>query len=345
MTGNDKRGALGGPWGALLACVLWLVAPPTAAAPDDPPAPAADDPAAQARQLFEEGVAAMQAQQWARAEGLFEQAYELKRHYQIAGNLGTCKLELGKHAEAATHLHAALTELGDDPARGPERLELKKLYTAARAQCSTLEIHVEPAGQTHLEVTVDGQPVNGSRRLVFLPPGRHQVRVHDPASGQRAEAAVDVEAGVTRKVTLQLAGGPGGPSAGAGSDDDPPTSPDTGLPTYPIWIGIGATVAATGVGVALRVVGGGAESDADQLRDDLRAGSTSCAPDCPELLDRYGEADGLYDASTGLFITAGALAAATVGYAVLTLTSDGEEPAAARLTVNPLGGLQLNGTF
>ncbi len=340
-TGKGKRPAKEDLWWAALTAALALVAGPARAtqpggAPADPgePAAAEDPDAAKARQLFEQGVAAMKEQQWARAETLFEQAYELKRHYQIAGNLGTCELELGKHAEAATHLHAALTELGDDPGHEPERLELKRLLTTARAQCSTLELRVEPAGETGLEVTVDGRRLSWPERLVFVPPGKHEITARQLATSREASARLETEAGVTRKVALEL---------GEGSSAPPP--PSTGdeagseLPSYPVWIGIGATVAAAGAGIALRIVGAGAESDADQLRDDLRAGQTSCPADCPELIDRYGDADGAYDASTGLLIAAGALAAATVGYAVLVWTDDGDEPAqSARLTVHPQGG-------
>jgi len=306
-------------------------APPPDASESAPPD---EDRAAEARQLFEQGVAAMNKQQWAQAETLFEQAYERKRHYQIAGNLGTCELELGKHAEAAAHLHAALTELGEDPGHEPERLELKKLLTAARAQCGTLEIRIEPAGQRDLEVEVDGRRLDWPQRQVFVAPGRHRITARQPTAQGQVERSIDVEAGVTRKVALRLDASPSAP---------PPPPPDettaSGLPTYPVWIGIGVTVAAAGAGIALRVVGAGAESDADQLRDDIRAGQASCSADCPELIDRYGDADGANDASTGLFIAAGALAAATVGYAVLVWTDGSNESAeSARLTVHPLGG-------
>ncbi len=343
-------------WGALLGALCLGTGPAQAA--DDPATTsgattstaAAETPAkgestegaAQARELYEQGLAAMSQQQWAEGESLFEKAYALKRHFQIAGNLGTCELELGKHAEAAEHLHAALAELGDEPSRQPERLKLKKLLTTARAQSGTLELRIEPAGLGHLEVRVDGRLLSWPQRLVFVEPGHHQIVASEAGGGRRAQLEIDIEAGLTRKLTLQLAGGSSEPDAAGGTD-----SPGDGLPSYPIWIGIGATVAAAGAGIVARVVGSGAESDADQMRDDIRAGQASCSVGCPELLDQYADADRAFDASTGLFIAAGALAAATVGYSVMVMTDTTDEPVAtAKLTAGPTGlGIGLTFIF
>jgi tetratricopeptide (TPR) repeat protein len=333
---------------------LWVTAGPAQAAdgPSSPTGgtaenqPAASGPqkgqegAAKARELYEQGLAAMGQQRWAEAETLFEQAYALKRHFQIAGNLGTCELELGKHAEAADHLHTALAELGDDPNRQRERLALKKLLTTARAQSGTLELRIEPSGLADLDVRVDGHLLPWPQRLVFVEPGHHQIVASESASGRRGELEVDVEAGLTRKLTLQLTGG------SAAADPSGDLDPDgDGLPSYPIWIGAAATVAAAGAGIVAQVVGSGAETDADQLRNEIVAGQASCSTGCPELLDRYAEADRGFDASTGLFIAAGALAAATVGYTVLVMTDTADEPVAtANLGAGP-GGLAIGLTF
>src|SRR4051812_35204786 len=65
---------------------------------------------AQAALDYEAGVKAAEQGDTARAYTLLVKAWSLKRHFQVAANLGLTELDLGKHRDAAEHLAYFLRE-------------------------------------------------------------------------------------------------------------------------------------------------------------------------------------------------------------------------------------------
>ena len=77
-------------------------------------AQAAGGPMSRATQaLYDEGLEAAKAEDWARAYEAFGAAWRLRRHPQIGLNLGRAALKVGRHREAAERLSGFLREAGE----------------------------------------------------------------------------------------------------------------------------------------------------------------------------------------------------------------------------------------
>src|SRR5262245_60764190 len=75
-----------------------------------PEAAGTGSPDEQAAKHYEEGVKAARRGELDRAYEAFLSAWNEKRHFQIAANLGMTELQLGKHRDAAVHLSYFLRE-------------------------------------------------------------------------------------------------------------------------------------------------------------------------------------------------------------------------------------------
>jgi hypothetical protein len=119
------------------------------------------DPAAEAEQAkawFAEGQVALKAGRLAEACDAFEAAFQIKKHYQVAGALGTCELAQKRFAQAATHLLYALGEPRDVTPTS-ERARLEGLLASAEKHLAKLTIvTTEPL----VDVTIGGRPVGRS---------------------------------------------------------------------------------------------------------------------------------------------------------------------------------------
>src|SRR6185437_10486880 len=104
------------------------------AQPSTPPpaGPKSDARTDQARELHIKGVALYEQGQFDKAEAAFLAAWALKKHYQIASNLGACEMKLGRFRDAAEHLAFFLRE---QPSTGnPEdRKRTQALFDEATA--------------------------------------------------------------------------------------------------------------------------------------------------------------------------------------------------------------------
>src|SRR5262245_21625199 len=90
--------------------------------------------------LYDEGVAAYRKSKWAAARASFLASWALKKHWQIAGNLGDCELKLGLYRDAAEHLSFFLRTM-PQPTE-----EAEKLLQQAREKTSRLAIRVDTDG-------------------------------------------------------------------------------------------------------------------------------------------------------------------------------------------------------
>ena len=165
---------------SFVCALALLIARPCLAGPD-----ALTDKAAA---LYDEGMAAYGTSQWPQARASFLAAWALKHHWQIAGSLGDCEVQLGLFRDAAEHL-AYFLRLAPPDRR---TAAAQRLYDTARTKVGTLTVTADAVGA---EVAVDGNVV-GKAPLedpLFVEPGRHQVEAR---SGTKvASAQIDVPAG------------------------------------------------------------------------------------------------------------------------------------------------------
>lgn len=294
------------------------------------------DPVAHARRLYGQGVDAMNAKDWPKAEQLFEQAWALEQHFTIAGNLGTCELEQSKFAEAAGHLAWAVEAMRAEGGHDAQRVALERQLVKARARAAALELRVRPAGVMGVTVRIDGREVGwpGSQ-TIYLPVGEHEIEVRAP-DGRHAGATMHGEAGVTRQLVLDL-----------GSEQTVAAPSSSGPPMWPAYVGAGVGVGLLAAAMVAGLSGGSHEDDADALRDQLHAGQASCSAGCPELLDEYAAADTAYDYRTGFLVAGISTLALSVAWGSWALASGGDdEPSAARVQLVPTGaGLAARGWF
>ncbi|MEO7327636.1 MAG: hypothetical protein ABI193_03590, partial [Minicystis sp.] len=124
--------------GLLSLCTLaFLATVPLSLAAADPPSEGTvmTD---KARQLYEEGVAASKKNQLIEARVSFLAAFNLNKHWQIAGNLADCEIQLGKFRDGAEH---ATYYLNNAPPDRRERAE--GLLKTAKAKIGTLKVVVD----------------------------------------------------------------------------------------------------------------------------------------------------------------------------------------------------------
>lgn len=185
-----------------LACLL-AVAPSTAlaqAAAVEPPAtePSRGATEAQARALFERGLAAAEAGAHADALIHFERSFELVPRASTAFNVAVQHARLGRPTAALRALDS-LHELS--PSEADVR-DAEALRGRLRASLATLVLRVDPASAT---VSVDGAvvPGVGAERTLVLDPGarRIEVRADDHAPSRRA---ITLLAGATAEERFDL---------------------------------------------------------------------------------------------------------------------------------------------
>jgi tetratricopeptide (TPR) repeat protein len=315
-----------------LLAVLVLAPARAAAQPDE------------ASKHYDAGVTAMEGGDCATAEEHFEKAMALKPHYQIAGNLGACELELKKFKEAAEHLHWALKALESEAGREQEKEALGQMLERSRLQVGSLRIAVSGYAADQAQITLDGQALTKVPELLFVTPGKHTVAATSPGA-ETVSVEVSAAGGETVAVALPLKQASAAPDAGTPATPPPAEEEQGGLTTVPFWSAVAATVIFTGVGVGVLIAAGGSQSDADARRDEIRASGGGCADDCPELVSMYEDADTLYNASAGLFIFGGVCLISSVVYGVMILTEDDvvDESAVEEARLEPTFAITPNG--
>jgi hypothetical protein len=129
---------------------------PSATASASPAAPA--PPMDEARRLYEEGTAELNAGHYAQAAEKLRAAWAKKKSYDVAGNLGTALVQLGKRAEAARLLAYAVANF---PAGGSpkERKWAEDTLADVRKEVVLLRVRVSVDGA---EVSVNGEAVGTS---------------------------------------------------------------------------------------------------------------------------------------------------------------------------------------
>jgi hypothetical protein len=335
----------------LLVCGLALTG--SSAAQTKPAGTASSDSEALAGELFDKGNVFYKQSRWADAEVQFQKAWDVRRGFDIAANLGDCELQTGQLREAAEHLAYAIREF---PLSGKAALRerLQKRFAEAREQVGVLRAKVDVAGAV---ITVDGREVGRSplSNEVFVDPGSHSVEAQ-LAGYELARKTIEVPKGAAGDVVLSLvkksAPPPPPPPPSASSSIgtiNPPPAP--GGPSKPIVIAGGAGAGAALVaGVVFAVLANGKASSAREATQALvgTGGTSACAQPseaCQQIAGTLESWTTFKNAAVGSFIGAGALGAATVVYA---LVAKNPPPTAVRATpvVTATGGaLMISGTW
>ena len=329
------------------------------------------DPAAEAEQAkawFAEGQVALKAGRLAEACDAFEAAFQIKKHYQVAGALGTCELAQKRFAQAATHLLYALGEPRDVTPTS-ERARLEGLLASAEKHLAKLTIvTTEPL----VDVTIGGRPVGRSPfpHPVYVLPGDLAFVAEAPGRSPKT-LTEHVDAGQAATVRIVWDAPPAAaspppdpatptPAASASAPTSPPqaspslasqTPIDSG-PSLPLVVTGGVlTLGALGVGAFFLVRADDAAEDGDGLLADVTASRTPCPRTgktglCAELYQARVDEGDRDDLARGFLITAGALAAATGAYVLLT-TGDEAGPTARLIPQASAegAGLHVEGSF
>jgi tetratricopeptide (TPR) repeat protein len=300
-------------------------------------APAFADDNARAKELYDMGNKLYDEQKWAEAEAAYQSAWNLRKSFDLAGNLGDVEMQLGQYRDAAEHLSYAYDEF---PTGGkPEvREALAKRIEEARIQVGVLRIKTNIVGA---RLYVDGKLVGQSplENDVFVDVGQRVIEArldgHDDVL-----RTIEVTKASKQNIELQIV-----PKAGGG------TSTGNGKRIAIIAAGGSLALVGLGGGIGLWLAASGKTSDADVIRADLTKGvCPGTMPDitakCSTLRATLEDHDTFFNLGTGLFATGFLVGVGTVVYAV----ASKKKPGAVGLQMAPvvaptLAGISISGHF
>lgn len=270
------------------------------------PAQAGDDDAtARSAELYGKGNKLYDEGKLAEAEAAYQAAWDVRKSFDLAGNLGDVELQLGQYRDAAEHFSYALKEF---PAGGKPavREALVKRFEDARKQVGSVKIGTSVGGA---KIVVDGRDVGQAPlpEAVFVDPGTRVIEAKLEGY-DAALATVNVEKGSSQEVSLMLVPKAGGVGKGKS--------------IAVIAVGAGLGAAALGTGIGLMVAAGSKSSAAADERKKLSPGDCpdtggAKAPTCKTLKDLLTTKDTFQNVAVGAFIAGGVLAVGTVVYALL----------------------------
>jgi tetratricopeptide (TPR) repeat protein len=297
-----------------------------------PPSSAQDDVATdRAGLLYDEGLALYEAERYAESYAVYIAAWSLKKHYQIAGNLGDCELRLGKYRDAAEHLTYYLREYPKDkPAENAQRAQA--LLDEAKRHIGTLDIVVDARGA---DVFLDGK-VLGQTPLtepVFVEPGKHSIEIR---RGQVSTLrTLDVNAGSEQTVRLNLTT-PGHPAPPAPQVD---------------WkAAVSGALGAIGIGAGIGLLAKASAVDAEAAqfrRDNNLVLGTECHDNPSAACQKLGDLAKRQIPYSAVGIGAIALGAGGIGLTTYYFVRAGGTAKGPRVGVGvlPGPGIQLRGSF
>jgi hypothetical protein len=288
-------------------------------------APAISD---RARALYMEGIKAADAKNWAGAHAAFLEAYKQSDHYQIAANLGSMEIKLGRHRDAAEHLAIYLRKAPSDKVK--DRMRALAFFDEAKKKVGTVQVRVNVNGA---EVLVDDKVVALSPPVddLFVDPGPRFIKAR-MAGHKSNETTIEASPGSTHQVSLTLekmaseAPPMLAPPVKTAAPPSKPPAPEPFKPRKEIIIA-GVSVAAVGVlaGTITAIVSSGYGSSAEERREVLLkrpGGVAACndpanASDCATLNDLWSSRDTWGNASAWMFVIGGVAGAGTAVYALV----------------------------
>jgi len=156
---------------------------------------------AQARALYEEGVAAAESEQWALAADRFERAQSLRPSAATAYNLAAALDHLGRLVEAAEVLRAMLR---DESTPAQVRTAANTSLARIEPRIATLTIHVSGASDD-TRIVLDGVPLKPLQLDVGIPvdPGMHVIAAWRDRTSLE-EKSVTAAEGTSTELTLAI---------------------------------------------------------------------------------------------------------------------------------------------
>jgi hypothetical protein len=259
-----------------------------------------------ADELYRQGNDAYKQNRLKDAYNFYRDAWNLKKSYDIAGNLGAVELAINMPRDAAEHLLHSLRQF---PANGkPEaRDKTRQRLEEALKQIGTLVIKASVDGA---DILIDGKSIGKAplEQEVFVEAGARRIEAKFEGY-ESAQQQLQVAKGSTHQVALKL-------------KKSAPPPPVVVTPTRPSWtvpvIVVGASLAAAsfGTGIGLFVASGSKGTEADEKLAELKrtSGATPCPtqPGCAEVKDLRADHDTFHNVAIGTFVLGGVFAAATV---------------------------------
>jgi hypothetical protein len=248
---------------------------------------------------------------WAEAEPFYRAAWDQKKSYDIAGNLGLAEFQQRKWRDAAEHLSFAVNSF---PASGKSanRELLENIFNQVKAEVGAVKVTVSVPGA---DVIVDGKKVGVSPLpdTLFVDPGARKIEAsllgYEPAS-----KSITATKGESQSVTLTLTLKQAAVVVG----------PQPGFRPSPVMLIAGGAVALVGIGVGagLTAAANGKSADAETARGKL-SGSSSCAQPtgadvatCATLKSSLQSQGTLSNAALASFVVGGVFAVGTAGLAI-----------------------------
>ena len=286
----------------------------------DPKDTAAEN--ARADEYFRQGKAFVKEDRWEDARRAYLAGWQIKRGYDIAGNLGSVELELGLSREAAGHLAYCIKSF---PATGTatQLAYIKGRFEEARQRVAALSIQVNVDGA---EVYVDGRSIGRSPFPddVFIEPGSRTLEVK-LAGFAPSKRGIEAAKGSWQSVALVLRGDP------VATEQSPlpvvpvvPIVPVEERSRAPFYVGGAAAVVGISAGVIGVVLSHGSAVRAgekfNQLKSSSGAGACLLAANqapCEALDQAYRDQAMFRTVGIVGFASAGGAAAAVLGYALL----------------------------
>lgn len=210
-----------------------------------------------AREHFQSGVSAFEAEEFDSALASFRDAYRLQPHPTVLVNIANCYLYLERPVEAASFFRRYLLEAGES-ASAAQRREIEGAL--ARAQANVARIEVDgPPGVT---VFLDGGRV-GDTPLdapISTNPGPHILEFSAPNGGIESHR-ITLEAGALARVSPTTPAAPSPEPIGADEvQDESPTRP-TSTRRVLAWVTAGAAVGAAVTGTVFGLTALSQEQD------------------------------------------------------------------------------------
>jgi hypothetical protein len=275
----------------------------------------ADDPRARSAELYEKGNKLFDEQKYSEAEAAYQAAWDLRKSFDLAGNLGEVEMQLEQFRDAAEHFAYAMREF---PAGGkPEvREALTKRFEEARALVGAVKITTNVGGA---KIVVDGKDVGQAPlpEAVFVDPGTRVIEAR-LAGHDDVLRTVQVEKGSSQEVSLVMV-----PKVGGGGGIGGSGPGKKSLPLIIAGAGVGAVGIGTGIG--LLVAASSLKSDVLSIRDTVpdavcnpaHPQRADYAQTCSDVLSKLQRKDTFHNVGVGVLIAGGVIAAGTIVYAVL----------------------------
>lgn len=225
-------------------------------------APARAQAEAVSAELFERGLASMQAGDFEQGCGALKESFRLDPRPGTLFTLAECEKGWGKLARAMTHYEDYLARYARMPE--PQRATQRERFDVATAAVEQLKgevprllVRVEGSLPPGAAVTCDELPLGSASLGVALPfdPGAHVVRL--TGAGAPQEQRVDLVRGATKVVVLYVSTGAAAASGeGEGAADGDVAGPPRGRRTLVYAVGgVGAASLATGLVLGAIVLG------------------------------------------------------------------------------------------